>query len=301
MEQWEHDFWKVNLHEFMRKEYKKLLQIEKTNEQAEELLLFYCHERLASNETAVGQYHVALALAEWNMGRLSSRVKERAISSIPILNGVLDDIVLSEIHKKLLSPLPPEVSVAKARVRHCPWREGSLLAYRIQNSELTRQSRYWNKYVLLRVIKLVQWPFCQLAPDECFSETMLVGLYDWYGDVIPALEKIEQLKFITISESPAAIRLDQVEQNSLQKLSAANETAANQFVTFLTKPRVENCFSLRWDRTSRKDGTFTLLDCDPDFPRPDFAFKTNLTDYAMGGVRAFDACLCYRLEELYGK
>lgn len=300
MEKWERAVNNVYPFAFVAAEYKKMLQMGKSNIQAEKLFFSYCTNLHLDDPIIKGKFHVALALAQWKLGRLSLDVKEKALSQIPLLEGALDKSVLSAIYERLLMQPPPIVSVSKPRVQHCPWREGSLLAYRIQNSEKFNKSCYWNKYVLLRVIKIVRWPFCKLVADECYSETMLVALYNWVGDELPRPAEIDNIPFTNIVVRPALLQRRHLNTEHMSRLIAANEPAANQLISIMTHQYVETCFSLSWDRASRQNGTFTLLDCNPDFLRNGFSFQTDTTNYSMGGPHAFDAVLCNRLEVLYG-
>lgn len=301
MEKWEKVLKNEYPYAFVAEEYKKMLQIGKANIDAEKLLITYCNNLHPDDPIIARKFYVALALAQWGMGRLSPNVRDQALLQIPLLEGILDAYVLSAIHERLLMQPPAIVPVSKPRVQHCPWQEGSLLAYRIQNCEKLIQSSFWNKYVLLRVIKVVRWPFCKLAADECYSETMLVGLYNWVGDELPSLEKVNEMLFTYVAVRPALLQTRYLNSEYVSMLAESNETAANQLIDAITQQRVETCFSLSWDRASRQNGTFTFLECNPDFLQNGFSFQTDITNYSMGGPSAFDSVLCNRLEVLYGR
>lgn len=300
MEKWETVLKNEYPYAFVAEEYKKMLQIGKSNTDVEKRLIAYCNNLYPDDSIIVGKFYVALALAQWGMGRLSPDVRDQALLQIPLLKGTLDAHVLSAIHERLLMQPPAIVPVSKPRVQHCPWQEGSLLAYRIQNCEKLIQSSFWNKYVLLRVIKVVRWPFCKLAADECYSETMLVGLYNWVGDELPSLEKVNEMLFTYVAVRPASLQMRHLNSEHMSRLVASNESAANQLINAMTHQRMETCFSLSWDRASRQNGTFTFLECNPDFLQNGFSFQTDITNYSMGGPSAFDAVLCRRLEALFG-
>lgn len=300
MENWERILKNEYPYAFVAEEYKKMLQIGKSNIDSEKLLIAYFNNLYPDDSIIVGKFYVALALAQWGMGRLAPDVRDQALSQIPLLEGTLDAHVLSAIHERLLMQPPSIVPVSKPSVQRCPWQEGSLLAYRIQNCEDLIQSRFWNKYVLLRVIKVVRWPFCKLVPDECYSETMLVGLYNWVGNEIPRLEEVSEMLFTYVVVRPALLQMRHINSEQMSILVASNEAAANQLIDAITHQRAETCFSLSWDRASRKNGTFTFLECNPDFLQNGFSFQTDITNYSMGGPYAFDAVLCNRLEVIFG-
>lgn len=72
--------------------------------------------------------------------------------------------VLKNLQEMLLSPQPMEAKVSKRRNNHCPWPVGSLLAYNIiSNGELKNHPLY-NKYALLRVVKIMNliYPFVKI-------------------------------------------------------------------------------------------------------------------------------------------
>lgn len=301
MEAWVRRFWEDDQSYFIRSEYKKLLQLGMTDAQAEEQLTAYCLRHLSDSPADTHRMYIALALAQWEMGRMTEICKENALNRLYFLQKVYDDTLLKSIEIRLRQAMPSRLTVSKASERRCPWREGSLLAYRIQNNEDCSNSPYWHQYVLLRVVRLVRWPHSIVVPDKCYSETMLVGLYDWFGENIPGTEEIKRLQFTPICVEQAQLRQSHFAPVLPKLLASIDKTTVESLLQRLTTGRVETCYSLIWDRKCKQDGTLTFLGCNPDFLDDDFVFCTELTDYSMGGPCALDGALCRRLKELYGQ
>lgn len=275
-----------------------MISVGKSDNEAEKLVVSYAFEKLQIQDINEGKMWVALAITEWELGRLSPETKEKAFMWIPKIRCVIDESTIETAIRILESPIPPKKLVRKPRTKHCPWREGSILAYRIQSNDRVAQSPYWQKYVLLRIIKVKRWPITQLAPDECYNESMLVALYDWVGAEIPSAIIVPSLKFTPVSIERPTLNREIFQKCFQHTATELPESGINEIINRLTSMRLELSFSLIWDKKVQRDGTLTLLQDDPDFVLNETCFDTGITAYSTGGVLAFDAILCKRLEEL---
>lgn len=274
----------------IRGEYNALLSIGKENDEAERLLFDHYCEIIQGDDEEEPVFWMALALAEWNKGRLSPFVKQKALNILDN-GGDLErwnepgneknyqkrQTVIRDLRNKLLSEMPPKKRM-KASVRHCPWKVGSLLAYRIiAHDEKLKEDQYFGKYVLLRVVKLVKHPISTIVPEEVYNETMLVGLYNWVGSEIPEPQIVEQLEYIPILDN-------------------------SKVIAGLFAGRIDTCAQLNWMPIHGKKGEIVFLGRDESFEEktPDF-FKTEITQYGMYGFLSFDLWLVKRLKEYFGE
>ena len=192
----------------IRADYRSLISIGKSVEETEDLLLrAYCPKD--GDLLFTPTFWLSLGICEWETGRLTPRTKEEALYCLSLYqetveqrlnagpNERLSDMLqfFRETQEMLLSPLPEAKKISKPYARKCPWREGSLLAYQILSPEM-KNSVYYQKYVLLRVVDIWRRSVVRLAPTERYSETMCIGLYGWWGDQIPDTAIVKDLKFV---------------------------------------------------------------------------------------------------------
>lgn len=302
MAKWETEIYHGELAQEIRSEYRKLLAVKKSDSEAEQLVVDYWTNHVTPGSNDEGHMWLALALCQWELGRLSAAVKEKAIYWLrrPVEGiskdamDMLEITLHSSMPKKKHVPLP-------AWVAKCPWPAGSLLAYRIISHEngKVRNSPYWEKYVLLRVIMIKRKPVAMLAPDAGWSESMLVGLYNWCGNTIPDASIVDRLEFTPISVIDASLSkavINRIYQASTMDISIDKyKTVVKQ----LAEPRVETCCCLDWHCAKNIDSrkVFTYMGCDTTFQPSDF-FKTETTQYSFAHSIPFDAMLFNRLKQL---
>ena len=184
------------------------------------------------------------------------------------------------------------------RIHHkCPWKAGSLLAYRIISSDspYVTSSPFYGKYVLLRVIKILRERE-NAENDDLFREAMLVGLYNWWGDTIPDARIVKNLEFTPIRVDTKPL----LNKTVIQAID--NAVALNDAISRLSSPCVRTCCRLDWKCLNgiKTEDIFHLVDCDDQFVPGDF-FKTDLPDYSFSHSIPFDARLVTRLSQLYPK
>ena len=177
-----------------------------------------------------------------------------------------------------------------------PWPVGTLIAYRIMTSDAdsVRNSKLWNKYVLLRVVKV----------EDFFGtgkKTMAICLYDWIGDEIPDAEIAKNLSFTHFS-----ILMPQLTGKALQLLDNCLSTGMigdrqkGKMISNISKPSVCT-FELLCSTSGKGVDTksvFTILEHDPSFEENTPAiFYENTGGISMTHCRPLDITLVKRFSE----
>jgi len=146
----------------IRDNYIRYLAMDKSNEEATELLKTDNElDKLTDDE---GVFWIALAMVQWQKGRLLDEVKDKAIYFID--NGLdLDtwegnkkrEEVLQQAKEKILSPMPEAKKIRRPwYMRSDKWKVGDLLSYKIVGEFAPKASiDLTGKYVLLRVVDMV--------------------------------------------------------------------------------------------------------------------------------------------------
>lgn len=302
MSVWQKEVYKGYHEQRIKTEYRKLLAIRKTDMDAEQLIVEQLINQAEGEDTKKGNLWVAFATCQWEFGRLSANVKEKASFWLASKQLDFSPQAQNELQTLLNSPLPKRKTVRlPAYVSHCPWPVGSLLAYRIISSTHPHvtQSPFFKKYVLLRIIAIKRHPISALAPDDAWHETMLVGLYNWIGDSIPVADITKQLAFTEITIRDSLVPPNTIDL--LRNIDLTKHTELSSLVQDHTKKRVETCCSLDWKcvKGIDPDEIFTYLGHDPAFQNavPSF-FKTGITEYAISHSVPFDATLVNRFLQL---
>lgn len=124
-------------------------------------------------------FWLALAVAQWDCGRLEDRVRAEALRVIEDGSALAQwrggdgklerkrQAVLNATKKKLESPPPPAKPIKKRVLATCEWERGELIAYRLQSGDWT----------VLRMLDPStdqggSYPVCEL--------------FDWRGPELPA-------------------------------------------------------------------------------------------------------------------
>lgn len=296
MEQWEREIFRSDIGDQIKVHYKKLLSVGKSDEYAEEMIICYFQRETEPGTVKEGWLWLALGLRQWQLGRLSDRVREKALSWCVCTEMPLSDTTRAAYLAALQGKQPERQRIPKPKTSHCPWQVGDLLAYKIMNSD-THVNAYAGKYVLLRIIKLMRWPVTYLAPDDAYSESMLVGLYNWMGDSVPDASTADALDFTPISIGPPILPSFEI----FQKVPG-HELLTDDMIQQIKKhqkPRIETCCALDWENRTIRRERYTLLGHDDFFQQavPEF-FDTDLTSISLCGVIAFDLALEKRFKQL---
>lgn len=182
----------------VRGEYIDKLRRGKTNEEA-------MREVMAANQASLGDIEIApifwsaLADTQWEYGRLTSEVKERALeflsrteelerwreSGEKQLRAWMN--TREKLKDKLSSPQPAEKKVSKYRLYKCKWKLGDVFAYRF-TSEYSKEKGAFEQYIVFRKVTEDTWWPGHIVPS--------VYVYQWIGTAIPLLTDIPKLKLL---------------------------------------------------------------------------------------------------------
>lgn len=295
----------------IRREYSVLLSVGKSSEDAEKMLINYFSNLLNCNDPDEDVFWFALALCEWKKGRLSLFVKEKALSVLE--NG--RDLerwntpenqknykrrkeVLAELKETLLSRMPPAKKVKKPTVHHCPWKTGSLLAYRIISNKSYLSGRPCNmKYVLLRVVRIDKHPLSNLFDTGYYDESMMVGLYNWIGSEIPDPKIVQSLDYIPIKEYTSTMPVGGIDEALLDTLPEESRKVVKEAVFSHFRTTTEKCVWLDWLPAKNEQGDITFLNCDDNFSNniPEF-FKPEPTSRTFTHFWPFDISLSQKFD-----
>lgn len=222
----------------VKEDYLDRLRIGYSNEEATEEVIEMNSDFIEDEEDGP-LFWLALADTQWKYGRLVPKVKREALRSIKEgkdLERWKDDkknyekrkTVLKKIEEQLNSPQPPEKKVKSLSLHKAEWEVGDVLLYKIKSDEM-RQHKYYNKYVLLRVVGICKLNIGSL-PKEYSHEQNIVALYNWVGDAEPDLKKVNELSFAT--EKKVGYRL--VNKETLEHV-AIERVVDKQFSLYLNK------------------------------------------------------------------
>ncbi len=299
----------------IRREYSILLSAGNDNATVEKMLMDYYSDIFNCNDPDEDVFWFVLALCEWKKGRLSPFVKEKALSALESgrdlerwnTKGNEKDYkkrqkVLGELRDVILSPMPAAKKIKKTTVHHCPWKEGSLLAYRIVTAESVKSHPCYMQYVLLRVLKIKKHPVSRLFDTGYYDESMLVGLYDWIGSEIPNPEIADSLCYIPIEEGAISKPTGIMDLSQLDGLSAPAKEKITNGITDLFKEKSLKSVWLDWLPTGECKGDITYLGCDEDFGShiPAF-FESKLYSNTYTHFWPFDVTLSKRFEARFEK
>lgn len=164
----------------IRESYREQLIVGKSDLEAEEAII------QKFSEDPEDAFWLPLAVTEWKVGRLSERVKQRALDSIDRELNCLSEywkesliqkrkIELLHAKEMLTSAMP-----ARKKLRmpswawKCPWPLGSVLQYKIDFPKV--DNPLLNEYVLLQIVGISETPSGKIP-----CEVIAVSLYDWHS------------------------------------------------------------------------------------------------------------------------
>lgn len=135
---------------------------------------------------------IPLGMTQWELGRLSNRVKVQALSAIELeLNSLKEQWKPSLISKrkeellsaqqKLCGKIPKKKTLKMPSWAYrCPWKVGNVLQYKVEYPR--EDNPISGCYVMLLVCGVAETPTGKI-PCECFS----VRLYNWYSRIEPVM------------------------------------------------------------------------------------------------------------------
>ncbi len=193
----------------IKEEYLNYLRIGKTNEEALQEVISDNEEMIKDDETGP-LFWLALADTQWKYGRLTNDIRDRALEVIysgKDLERWKEDRKLFEKRKKVLEDLkqrlnteqPTEKKVSKMKFERPNWKVGDVILYQLLNEDL-KKHKYYQKYVLLKVMGMEKYTIGYLDPEKYYHENELVGIFNWIGDEKVNLKKIDKLKIIMFKD-----------------------------------------------------------------------------------------------------
>ncbi len=287
----------------IKREYNVLLSIGEDASLIENKLISYYSDILGSEDPDGEVFWFALALCEWEKGRLSSYVKDKAIASLESgrdlarwdVPGNRDAYLkrkkaLDVLRQTIISPMPDIKTIKKPTLRHCPWQVGSLLAYRIVSNVNLIGNPCYNKYVLLRIVRIDKHPLSKLFDTGYYNETMKVGLYNWMGSTIPDSNIVESLPFIPISSFSLSLPIDKMNLGTIVTLPDGSKITEQ--IKEANKIQDIVCVQLDWRSKKNEIGDITFLNCDNSYQDeiPVF-FRNAINNCPMSHFIPFDATL----------
>ena len=104
--------------------------------------------------------------------------------------------VLLDLEDKLNSPQPEEKKVSKLVLHKPHWDVGDVLLYKLKNEGDLKDTGFYGKYVLLRIVAIYESNIGSLPRDKYSHKICLACIYNWVGDEAPNVEIINKLSFI---------------------------------------------------------------------------------------------------------
>ena len=173
-------------------DYVHKLRSGKSDQEAMEAMLVE-YERTKDDEDEGPLFWLALADTQWEYGRLTEPVREKALQ---LLAQGVDQERWSEagaekleawnetcraLGEKLRSPQPPRKRIRPYKLYQCPWALGDVFAYRF-SCVSSREKGFAGKYVVFRKVgEDTWWPGHRIP---------VVRLYRWIGENIPPLDQL---------------------------------------------------------------------------------------------------------------
>ncbi len=197
---WGPKLYQDDLAEEIRDTYKDRLHRGKTGEKiTQEIIASYGIENDIDDDD-VPVFWFALADTQWNLGRLESFVKEKALYYIDegtnLLRwqneGTTKDAhirakVLSELKEKLQSPQPEMKKISQYRLYRCEWKIGDVFAYQLC-SDYAKKTGVKGKYMYFIKVGEEEWWPGHINPEVYFFKTI--------SDKLISINDIKNVDFI---------------------------------------------------------------------------------------------------------
>lgn len=313
---WGTSIFSDDLAQDVRREYNILLSVGKDNNEVEKMLIKYYASILSFDNPDGDVFWLALALCEWKKGRLTSEVKANALAALESgrdlerwntvgnqKNYLKRKKVLKDFHDVVLTPPPTIMKIRKPTVHHCPWKVGSLLAYRIvSNKQVLNEHPCFMKYVLLRVVKIEKHSVSKLFETEYYDETMFIGLYNYIGSTIPDLKIASKLKYIPFNDCAPTITVNAIDSFILNRLPEELKNSINKSILSSFEKKIVMCEQLDWLPVKGMQGDITYLDCDENYLQnvPE-CINTSIINCPMSNYFSFDITLARKFENYLDK
>jgi len=195
---WGAKLYQDDVAEDVRSQFRDLLQRGKTTEEiTKQMIDDYSDEIGDPDDGPI--FWFALADTQWNVGRLTPEVRERALELLekgcdlprwqeedPKL-AVARKKVLEELQQRLNSPQPPEKKFSLYRIYKCEWKTGDVFAYQF-NSDYAKEKGFYQKYIYFVKALEGQWHPGHVVP--------VVYFYKKLDDVISSVDLLADIEYI---------------------------------------------------------------------------------------------------------
>lgn len=221
----------------VRDYYKDCLRELKESDLSETKTLAYFEDELNdSYDSSIVWF--ALAETEWQLGRLSEKVRENALEHINSGNNLeiwreageklaeKREKVLLNLKETIQSPMPSMKKLRKSHVFICSWNIGDVFAYQLKSNEANEKGFFgkWlvvqnvnqadnlrkglSPVVTVRLIDSTEFPTMDALKEPCIRIDHYLG-YKWsYRLHILAYSKKQLNDFVFIGNSPLVLAAD---------------------------------------------------------------------------------------------
>ncbi len=200
---WGIKLYQNDIAEDVKDEYVTKLRFGYSNEEITENMIKKYNYGKYDEDTVV--FYLALADMQWQYGMLLEKVKERAIFYIDNevdLEFWREDAKMLEKRRKVLNDLREKLNTQNSKPKHpskisstvAPYNVGDLLLYQIKSDSL-KDNKWYNHYVLFRVIGKSRSYLAYLPKDKMYYEGNVLAIYNWVGIKYNG-EILEKLTFI---------------------------------------------------------------------------------------------------------
>lgn len=193
---WGPKLYQDDVAEEVRDYYKDQLKRGKTEKEVTLELISQYQSNIDEAEKSI--FWFALADTQWNLGRLETAVKEKALfylnSGIDLKRWELENpkqlaartAELCRLKEKLLLPQPAMKKINPYRFFRCQWKRGDVFAYLLQ--EKTSKSDYPGRYMFFVKVDEINWHPGHIIP--------VVYVYRTLSPVLLSVKELQNIEFV---------------------------------------------------------------------------------------------------------
>ena len=187
----------------VRDTYIQFLRQQLSNEEAYQRTCEEYKELIGTEEEPLFWY--SLADSQWNVGRLTTEVRHKALDFIQRKGGISFweessagrakwEGTLQKLEAKITSPMPAEKKYRKPiEFERNPWNTGDIYAYQFHTNK-AKENNLYGKYILLQKVGNVEYfEGCVFSAIQVFNQIF---------DSIPSLNVIEDVRVLPLVYSP---------------------------------------------------------------------------------------------------
>ena len=192
MRRWGDKLYQNDLAQDLKEEYRTYLKIGYSDLEVENMMIDSFEEELDEKENE-RIFWLVLADQEFKLGRLSSKVKKKALSYLK--NTEIKELI--ELKNRIESEPLERKKMGKFYMKRSQYNVGDVLSYKINaslSSDKLVNSDLIDKYVLFEVTGMVRLNIGYLQTDEFYNEYPVVTLLDWIGNEMPDKEQLTKIQ-----------------------------------------------------------------------------------------------------------